>query len=213
MFTALTVQVSSAGGRGFSANFMDNFSAILWNMLPEQAKAKPIEIWFQDEARIGQKGSLTRLWAPKGTRPRAVRDTRYQWAYLFGAVCPARKLGAGLVMPYANTEAMNKHLEEIAKVVSPGAHAALLLDQAGWHGSQDLIVPENITLIPFPPYSPELNPAENVWEYLRKNKLSNRLYQTYEDIVEACCEAWNYLMGAPEVIVSPLEAGQKCHEF
>lgn len=181
---------------------MDNFSAILWNLLPEQAKAKPIEIWFQDEARIGQKGTLTRLWAPKGTRPRAVRDTRYQWAYLFGAVCPARKLGAGLVMPYANTEAMNKHLEEIAKAVSPGAHAALLLDRAGWHGSQELIVPENITLLPFPPYSPELNPAENVWEYLRKNKLSNRLYQTYEDIVEACCEAWNYLMAMPEEIVS-----------
>lgn len=119
-----------------------------------------------------------------------VGDTRYQWAYLFGAVCPERKLGAGLVMPYANTEAMNKHLEEIAKAVSPGAHAIILLDQAGWHGSRELAVPENITLMPLPPYSPELNPAENIWEYLRKNKLANRLYETYEDIVEACCEAW-----------------------
>jgi hypothetical protein len=170
--------------------------------LPECARAKPIEIWFQDEARVGQKGTLTRLWAQKGTRPRAVRDTRYQWVYLFGAICPARKLGAGLVMPCANTEAMNKHLAEIAKAVSPGAHAALLLDQAGWHGSQDLIVPENVTLVPLPPYSPELNPVENVWEYLRKNKLSNRLYQTYEDIVEACCEAWNFLMAVPEQIAS-----------
>jgi transposase len=131
-----------------------------------------------------------------------VCDTRYQWAYLFGAVCPARKLGAGLVMPYANTGAMNKHLEEIALAVSPGAHAVLVLDQAGWHGSQKLNVPENITLLPLPPYSPELNPAENVWEYLRKNKLSNRLYQTYEDIVDACCEAWNYLMARPEEIAS-----------
>jgi hypothetical protein len=131
-----------------------------------------------------------------------VRDTRYQWAYLFGAVCPARKLGAGLVMPYANTEAMNKHLEEIAKAVSPGAHAALVLDQAGWHSSQELVIPDNITLVPLPPYSPELNPAENVWEYLRKNKLSNRLYQSYEDIVEACCEAWNSLMAMPAVIAS-----------
>jgi hypothetical protein len=170
--------------------------------LPEQARAKPIEIWFQDEARIGQKGTLTRIWAKKGTRPRAVRDTRYQWAYLFGAVCPARKLGAGLVMPYANTEAMTSHLEEIGKAVSPGAHAILVLDQAGWHGSQALIIPENITLLPLPPYSPELNPAENIWEYLRKNKLSNRLYQSYEDIVEACCEAWNWLMAMPEQIAS-----------
>ena len=131
-----------------------------------------------------------------------MRDTRYQWAYLFGAVCPGRRLGAGLVMPYANTEAMNKHLEEIAKAVAPGAHAVLVLDGAGWHGSQGLIVPENITLLPLPPYSPELNPVENVWEYLRKNKLSNRLYQSYEDIVEACCEAWNSLMAMPEEIAT-----------
>lgn len=131
-----------------------------------------------------------------------MRDTRYQWAYLFGAVCPGRKLGAGLVLPYANTGAMNKHLKEIAKAVAPGAHAALVLDQAGWHGGQKLVVPNNITLVPLPPYSPELNPAENVWEYLRKNKLSNRLYQCYEDIVGACCEAWNYLMAMPEQIAS-----------
>ena len=146
--------------------------------------------------------TLTRLWARKGTRPRAVRDTRYQWAYLFGAVCPDRGVGAGLVMPYADTEAMNRHLEEIAKTVSPGAHAALVLDGAGWHGSLDLVVPDNITLIPLPPYAPELNPVENVWEYLRKNKLANRLYETYEDIVAACCEAWNSLVAAPECIAS-----------
>ena len=131
-----------------------------------------------------------------------MRDTRYQWAYLFGAVCPERKLGAGLVMPYANTEAMNKHLEGIAKAVAPGAHAILVLDGAGWHGSRELIVPDNLTLIPLPPYSPELNPVENIWEYLRKNKLANRLYETYEDIVDACCEAWNSLMAAPEQIAS-----------
>jgi len=105
-------------------------------------------------------------------------------------------------MPYANTEAMNKHLEEIAKAVAPGAHAVLVLDGAGWHGSRELIVPDNLTLIPLPPYSPELNPVENIWEYLRKNKLANRLYQTYGDILEACCEAWNSLMAMPEQIAS-----------
>jgi DDE superfamily endonuclease len=151
---------------------------------------------------VGQKGTLTRLWARKGTRPRAVRDTRYEWAYLFGAVCPQRAAGAAIVMPYANTEAMNKHFEEISKAVSPGAHAVLVHDGAGWHGSGELAVPANITTITLPPYSPELNPAENVWEYLRKNKLANRLYETYEDIVEACCEAWNALMATPECITS-----------
>jgi DDE superfamily endonuclease len=131
-----------------------------------------------------------------------VRDTRYQWAYLFGAVCPDRAVGAGLIMPYANTEAMNMHLEEIAKVISPGAHAVLVFDGAGWHGSGELVMPENITPITLPAYSPELNPVENVWEYLRKNKLANRLYETYEEIVEACCDAWNCLTAAPDRIAS-----------
>ena len=131
-----------------------------------------------------------------------VCDTRYEWAYLFGAVCPERKVGAAIVMPYANTEAMNLHLEEISKAVSPGAHAALVLDGAGWHGSEELAVPENITIITLPPYSPELNPAENIWEDLRKNKLSNRLYETYEDIVDACCDAWNDFMATPERIAT-----------
>jgi putative transposase len=170
--------------------------------LPEHAKAKPIEIWFQDEARVGQKGTLTRIWARKGTRPRVVCDTRYEWAYLFGAVCPERKVGAAIVMPYANTEAMNLHLEEISKAVSPGAHAALVLDGAGWHGSEELNVPDNITTITLPPYSPELNPAENIWEFFRKNKLSNRIYETYEDIVDACCDAWNAFMATPESIAT-----------
>jgi len=130
------------------------------------------------------------------------RDTRYEWAYLFGAVCPERKTGAAIVMPYANTEAMNLHLQEISKAVSPGAHAALVLDGAGWHGSEELVVPENIATIALPPYSPELNRVENVWEYLRKNKPANRLYETYEDIVDACCDAWNALMAAPDTVAT-----------
>ena len=110
-------------------------------MLPEAAKGKPLEIWFQDEARVGQQGTLTRVWARRGTRPRAVRDTRYEWAYLFGAACPGRGVAAGLILPYANTEAMNLHLAEIASAVAPGAHAVLVLDGAGWHGGKDLVVP------------------------------------------------------------------------
>ena len=101
-----------------------------------------------------------------------MRDTRYEWAYIFGAVCPERATGAALVLPYANTEAMNLHLAEIARTVAPGAHAVLVLDGAGWHGGKDLAVPDNITLLTLPPYAPELNPVENVWQYLRGNKLA-----------------------------------------
>jgi transposase len=170
--------------------------------LPEAARGQPLEIWFQDEARVGQQGTLTRLWARRGTRPRAPKDCRYAWAYLFGAICPARATGAALVMPYANTEAMNLHLAEIAKAVSPGAHALLVLDGAGWHSTKELTVPPNITLLPLPPYSPELNPVENIWQFLRQNHLANRLFDSYEAIVDACCEAWNALLASPERITS-----------
>ena len=165
--------------------------------LPAAAQGKPLEVWFQDEARIGQKGTLTRLWARIGSRPRAPRDSRYEWAYLFGAVCPERAVGVALVMPFADTEAMNLHLREIGRAVSPGAHAILVLDGAGWHTSQAFTPPENITPICLPPYAPELNPVENVWEYLRKNKLALRLYDDYDAIIEACCTAWTDLMAAP----------------
>lgn len=112
---------------------------------------------------MGQQGTLTRIWARRGTRPRAPRDTRYQWACVFGAVCPGRAVAAGLVLPVVNTEAVNAHLAEIAHTVAPGAHAVLVLDGAGWHGARQRVVPDNITLLHLPPYAPELNPVENVW--------------------------------------------------
>lgn len=131
-----------------------------------------------------------------------MRDTRYQWAYIFGAVCPERGVGAGLVLPRANTEAMNLHLAEIAGTVAPGAHALVILDGAGWHRGDDLVVPPNLTLLKLPPYAPELNSAENVWEYLRKNKLAQRLYADYQAIVDACCQAWNDFVADPARVTS-----------
>jgi hypothetical protein len=95
------------------------------------AMRKRIEIWFQDDARLGQKNGLVRQWARRGTRPRQPADQRYESAYLFGAICPARGTGAALALPYADTQAMQLHLDEIARTVKRGAHAVLLLDRAG----------------------------------------------------------------------------------
>lgn len=143
------------------------------------------------------------MWAERGSRPAAPRDQRYSWAYLFGAICPARGVGAALVLPFANAEMMNLHLAEISTTVAAGAHAVLTIDGAGWHQIGDkLRVPNNITLLHLPPYSPELNPVENVWAYLRSNKLSNRVFETYDAIVEACCDAWVWLTDQPERITS-----------
>ena len=123
----------------------------------------PVEVWFQDEARVGQQGTLTYVWAERGSRPRALKDLRYEWADLFGAVCAERGVGAALVLPYANADAMTLHLAEISRQVTSGAHAVLVCDGAGWHQTGGrLRVAENITLLHLPPYSPELNPVENV---------------------------------------------------
>jgi DDE superfamily endonuclease len=176
-------------------------------ILPERARGRPIEVWFQDEARVGQQGTLTRLWGRRGTRPRAPRDRRYAWAYLFGAVCPERAVGAGLVLPYANTAAMGLHLEEIGRHVAAGAHAVVVLDGAGWHAAADLAVPDNLTLLPLPPYAPELNPVENVWQYLRQNRLSLRVWPDYAAIVETCCAAWNGLLATPDRLATITRRG------
>lgn len=167
-------------------------------MAPETA----IEIWWQDEARIGQKNGLVYQWARTGTRPRQPKDQRYKNAYLFGAICPARGVGAGLVMPFANTDAMQKHLNEISRTVTPDAIAVLLMDRAGWHTTGALDMPKNIIPIFLPPRAPELNPVENIWQFMRDNWLSNRIFEDYETIVDVCTEAWNCLIDKPEKIKS-----------
>jgi putative transposase len=161
-----------------------------------------IEIWFADEARIGQKNKITRRWARRGSRPSAPHDQRTASTYIFGAICPKDGKGAALVLPRCNIAAMNLHLAEIAMAVASGAHAVLLLDQAGWHLSDKLIVPPNITLLPLPAKSPELNPVENVWQFIRDNWLSNRVFRSYADILEHCCFAWNKLVDQPWTIMS-----------
>ena len=176
-------------------------------MLDEVAREKgvepaAIEVWFGDQARIGQKNKITRRWARRGTRPAAPHDQRTASTYTFGAVCPWEGKGAALVPPHRHTEAMNLHLAEIAAAVAPGAHAVLLLDRAGWHTSDKPVVPANITLVPLPPRCPELNVMENVWQFMRDNWLSNRIFQSYEAIVDHCCQAWNRLTDQPWRIMS-----------
>ncbi len=127
------------------------------------APATPIEVWFQDEMRVG-------------------------------AVCPGRNIGIAVIMPHADTEAMQKHVDEISLAVAPGAHALIILDKAAWHTTRKLKLPENLTLVPLPPACPELNAAENIWQYLRQTYLSNRVFETYTAILDACQNAWRSLL-------------------
>jgi transposase len=136
--------------------FKTAFAGLVTEALPACAAGKPIEVWFQDEARVGQKGSLEYIWAPVGSRPPMVRDNRHDSVYLFGAICHARGVGAAIIMPTTNTEAMNEHLKEISTRVAPGAHAVLVCDGAGWHQpGKRLRTPDNLSLLRLPSYSPE----------------------------------------------------------
>ncbi|MDO4251406.1 MAG: IS630 family transposase [Moraxella sp.] len=149
---------------------------------------KDVDIWFQDETRIGQQGSITRVWHYKGQRPDVVKQQQFLSTYIYGAICPKTGQSAGLVLPYANSECMKLHLQEISKNIAQGRHAVLVVDGALWHQEQYNL--PNVTLLKLPPYSPELSPIEQVWQYIKQHWLSNHSFDSYDDIVDSACRAW-----------------------
>lgn len=151
---------------------------------------KLIEVWFEDEARFGQQGTLARLWARRGTRPRAIKQTGYEWLYVLAAVCPSNGRAEGLLLPYIDGRLISIFLGQFSKQLPANKHAVLIWDQAGFHKSGEVIVPANITIIELPAYSPELNPVENLWQYLRSHYWANRGYENYDALREAACDSW-----------------------
>jgi transposase len=143
-----------------------------------------VRVYFQDEARFGTQGTITRVWARRGSRPRAVRQNGRQWLYVLMAVCAATGAASGLIMPELNTAVINLFLEQLSGDLPAGVHAVLIWDGAGFHAGNDLVVPVNMSLIRLPPYSPELNPVENLWHYLRSHHWSNREYDGYKELQE-----------------------------
>ena len=170
------------------------------DILPKHININDVEIWFQDESRIGQQGALTRVWHYKGERPRLIRQQQFNSAYIFGAVCPETGKYSGLIMPYVNKEAMALHMQSISEQVSEGKHAVVVMDGALWHQAS-LNLP-NATILQLPPYSPELNPMEQVWQVIKQRWLSNCCYASYEAIVERCCEAWNAMCQETQLLKS-----------
>lgn len=161
------------------------FKEVVVDQIEAIAEAHPdevVEVFFEDEARFGQQGRITRVWAPRGSRPRAVRQTQYTYLFVMVAVCGATGSVSGLVMPELNTAVVNLFLEQFARERPPGVHAVLIWDGAGYHTAGALKVPANVSLILLPPYSPELNPVENLWHYLRSHDWSNRVYRGYEEL-------------------------------
>ena len=163
---------------------------------------KKIEVWFCDEARFGQQGTITRIWAKCGSRPRVLRQTKYEWLYVIGAVCPATGQSIGLLSPYIGARIMNIYLQQFSRELTGDVHGVLVWDQAGYHKSKELKIPENITLIPLLAYSPELNPVENLWHYFRSHYWANRAYSDYDDLRCAAIEARQKSALDPEIIKS-----------
>jgi transposase len=180
------------------AEFKTTFPARLAKIAKDHPEANKLEVWVQDEARIGQKGKVVRRWAEKGSSPRAVVHGGFKSAWLFGAFCPERDTGAAVVVEAVSTEAMSAHLAVLSQAVPPKVHAVVLIDGAGFHAkAKDLVVPSNMTLVDIPSYSPELNPAERVWEFLKGGVLAHRLYRTVDEIIDKISWAWQSLINEP----------------
>ncbi len=150
-----------------------------------------VDVWFQDEARFGQQNTTTRLWAERGTRPRAVKQQQFEYAYLFGSVYPSKGIGEAMVVPWVNKDIMIDHLAQISEATEKGRHAIVIMDGAGWHTNDIAEQFSNVSIVKLPPYSPELNPIEQVWSWLRQHYLANQSFTNYDDIVEKICGAWN----------------------
>lgn len=151
---------------------------------------KQLRVYFEDEARFGQQGTLTNVWAQRGSRPRAVRQTEYDYLWVLGVVCPATGHAEGLLSPRLNTGVVNIFLEQFSRTLAADEHAVVIWDGAGFHTSGALRVPANVSVVQLPAYSPELNPVENLWHYLKSHFWSNRVYGDYEALETAAMEAW-----------------------
>lgn len=159
-----------------------------------------LRVFFQDESRFGQQGSITNVWARRGTRPTAVRQTEYEYLWVLGAVCPETGKAEGLLSPRLNTDVINIFLKQFSATIPDDEHAVIIWDGAGYHKSKSLQKPENISLIQLPAYSPELNPIENLWHYLKSHYLSNRAYTDYEALEAAAVESWCQAVLNPELM-------------
>ncbi|GAF97466.1 unnamed protein product [marine sediment metagenome] len=134
------------------------------------------------------------MWAEKGARPRIVvivRQQQFNFAYIFGEVCPQKDEWVEIIVPYSNAEAMLIHLEYISANIPKEKHAVIVMDRAFWHITKKIKKFSNITIIHLPVASPELNPVEQIWQHLRRKELSNRCFKDYEEILDVCSIAWN----------------------
>jgi transposase len=163
----------------------------------EAGDERPVLIMAQDEGCFGRISRAKRCWAPPGMRPSAPAQVVREYTYVYAAVAPALGQMVSLILPEVSTEMMNLFLEEVSQTFT--AHFIVMqVDGAGWHHANDLVIPENIRLIPQPAYSPELNPVEHLWEELREKHSHNRIFPSLDGVTEMLCQGLTDLADDPQ---------------
>lgn len=161
----------------------------------------PVRLLFQDEGRFGRINDPRRCWVPLPLRPRVGQQIVRQYVYNYVAVSPMDGRLSSLTLPYANAEAMSVFLEHVASDFADN-WCVMFLDGAGWHIARDLRIPKTIRLLPLPPYSPELNPAEHIWEDLRENDFRNDTFDSLEAVEQRLHEGLVRLAANPDHVKS-----------
>jgi transposase len=160
-----------------------------------------VEAWAQDEHRVGLKSIVRRVWAPKGTRPMAAVKEKDEWLYVYAFVHPTSGRTHWLLLPTVNSQVMSLALADFATAVGAGPtkHILLVLDQAGWHMSQEVVIPEGIELLPLPSHSPELQPAERLWP-LTNEAVANRSFASLDELDQVLGERCVTLAEMPDLV-------------
>jgi transposase len=162
---------------------------------------RPTLIMVQDEGCFGRINSIQRAWAPEPIRPQVPRQMVREYTYAYAAIAPKLGKMSFLILPYANTEMMNLFLKQVSEDFS-SYFLVMQVDQAGWHGSQDLVIPNNIRLIPQPTGSPELNPVEHLWDELREKYFANGYSASLDEVIQILCDGLMQLDSDPSSIRS-----------
>ena len=174
-------------------------------MVEEIDHPLPKKLFFQDESRFGLMTQVSRRWARKGQRPEMLYRQTRQYLALFASVCPETGEMSSLISPYMNTYAMNAHLKILSEE-HPDTCNVVVLDGAGWHRSKELVVPDNVKLIPLPPYSPHLNPVERIWEYIKSHFTRGAYFENLDQVENRIIEGARFLHKKPGITKSVARA-------
>jgi hypothetical protein len=161
----------------------------------------PVRILFQDEGRFGRISDRRRCWAPLPSRPLVGHQVIREYVYAVTAVNPFDGKIFSLILPWVDAEGMSVFLRHTTQAFE-GEACIMILDGAGWHRANNLHVPKTIRLIPLPPYSPELNPVEHIWAWLRDNTFQNMVFETLDQVMDTLCDALKNLSVKPDLVKS-----------